>query len=456
MTTQNQTDRTERKREKKKRKTEVPTDAPPCMWEHPDELWAGPAVTPPEPAATNGVADSVKARSDIATAGAATESVAADITTRVAAGTAMTARPAAGDGPAAISESPDQTAELRNGDAVAAATDTMPTWAAHLELVDVHDLVDHPMWHEILGPESPEREEALIDDLREGDLTPPIVLATGAECHSAPNTLLDGHRYVHAAQVIAPTKGRKVLVARRTNLSADAEQIVLIRSALRGQHARRLRPSQLAVLLDRLYALYARGKGFRSDLDDPTCVATNASAENGDGGRRPDTLSQVALAARQPRNAVANLRKVFGSRISHLSLHDAVDAEALPLTIGADIIRSVESEPEVAAVMKQAAEEKWEEDTIAANATIQEARAKVESRVREQLHEPARKQHSPPANDNNEAMSTVEAPGRMGGDALVLDCIFRARRTRVTVMATVIRLEDLGRDGRKTKAESQG
>jgi hypothetical protein len=279
-------------------------------------------------------------------------------------------------------------------------------------------------------------------------------MVSGERCWSGPDVILRGTRHVHA---LIAARARRVMVVRRNDLDEDAEEAILVKAALASRHARRLKLSQVAALVGRLYDLYRRGKGFRSDLaDDPTCVGANARGDGDDGGRRPDTLSLVARAAHEPRNTVANLRKIFGSPMSHLALRDAVDAGTLPPTAGADILREVEAEPDVAEVLKQAVREEWADDQIAENATIQGARTKVEARVREKLDNPPRRA-TPPANDNAAQKHTVEQPGQIEGDSLVMVCIYRARRTRVTVLhARVVRIEDMGAEaGIKKKTRSR-
>lgn len=416
-------------------------------WEHPDELRGGASATPAEPAKTNGVAEpSMQAHGESAngirlgTPATASEAVVAD-GVRIS-DSAVSAAPATPVGPnhlASVEPAPSAVASAADAVVTSVATAPMPTWSSKLEVIRPDELSDHVKWARIAGAETPEREEQLVDDVRDGHVGPEIVLVTGARCWSRPNVILRGTRYVHA---LTAARIRAAMVVRRTDLDEDAEEIILIKSALGGRHGRRLKLSQVATLAARLRDLYGRSKGFRSDLlDGDTCVGPNAGP---DGERRPDTLSLVARAASEPRNHIANILKAFQSPISHVALRDAVENEHISLTAVAEIIRDVESQPEVAEVLQRAADEGWEENTIAGNPSVQAARATVEARVREKLGKPPRKQHDPPANDNNEAKRTVEAPGRMVGDTLVLDCLFRARRTRVTVMDKVIRLEDLG------------
>jgi hypothetical protein len=334
---------------------------------------------------------------------------------------------------------PEATTEgSKEGEAVPATLAPMPTWSPEIEAVNPDSLCDHALWAEIAGPETPEREEELVDDVRDGEVGPEIVMVTGERCAGGPGTILRGTRYVHA---VTAARGRTVLVVRRTDLDASAQEIILIRAALAGRHARRMKPSRVAALHERLYAIYSRPSGFRSDL--ATSVGTN-------GGPivAGDTLDHVAKATKQPRNFVANIRKVFVSPISALALHEAVDAESLSLTAAAQILRDVEGQPEVGAVLRQAEDEKWTGEALAQNAVVHAARTRVEERVREQTGKrPTPTGKISAKSGKEERTITVEAPGKLDGDNIVLDCIFRSRRTRVTVIGRVVRLEDLGRDG---------
>jgi len=326
---------------------------------------------------------------------------------------------------------------------VAPAATLMPTWIDRIEQVDPGVLSDHPLWADIAGPEAPEREEELADDVRAGQLMPTLVMITGARCASPPDTILSGHRYVHA---VTATRGRVVMVVRRTDLDRDAEEILLVKSALGSRHARQLTQSKLAALEARLHAIYARPSGFRSDLE--TWVGSNAGSVAG------RTVDLVASVTKEPRNAIANRKKVFGSAISHLALRDAIDQGRIALTTGADLIRDIESEPEVAEVLKRSKEQAWTDDTVSQDNVVQAARARVEGRVRELTGKPKHKPTKTNDGDDNKLV-TVEAPGRTEGDAVVLDCMFRSRKTRVTVMDRVIRIEDLGREANRKRQDGR-
>jgi hypothetical protein len=159
-----------------------------------------------------------------------------------------------------------------------------------------------------------------------------------------------------------------------------------------------------------------------------------------------DTVEHVAHAAKQPRNSVANLRKVFSSPISALALQEAVDSESVSLTAAAQIIRNVEREPEVADILRRVADEKWTEEAIAENAVVQAARARVGERVRAHTGKP--KSGMKPQKEPQHTPTTVEAPWHVDGDSKVLDCLYRFRSTRITVVGPLIRIEDLGRDAK--------
>jgi hypothetical protein len=165
---------------------------------------------------------------------------------------------------------------------------------------------------------------------------------------------------------------RVIPVIRRTELTAEAEEEIIVKAALASAHVRRMAPSRIFALEGRLFDLYAaRGRGHRSDL---TPVVSNGSPAVG------DTLTLVASESGTPRNAVANRRKVFGSPIASKSLKDAVDAGTLSLTAGATIVRDAESLPDVQEALKE---------PEVGSAALDEARAAVDARVRSELGKPA-------------------------------------------------------------------
>ena len=156
------------------------------------------------------------------------------------------------------------------------------------------------------------------------------------------DTILDGHRGRRAAM---DARVPLVPVVRRTDLTAEAEETLILKSALASKHVRRLLPSKVFALEERLYALYSHGSGYRTDLG--TCVGSNAGSS-----RRPDTVSLVARETGESRNAVANRRKVFASPIASKQLKNAVDDGKLSLTAAADLVRQVESDDSVQAPVR--------------------------------------------------------------------------------------------------------
>jgi len=167
---------------------------------------------------------------------------------------------------------------------------------------------------------------------------------------------------------------RVIPVIRRTDLTAEAEEEIIVKAALASAHVRRMAPSRIFALERRLFDLYAaRGRGHRSDL---TPVVSNGSPAVG------DTLTLVASESGTPRNAVANRRKVFGSPIASKSLKDAVDAGKLSLTAGADMVRNVEQQTEVHEALKEPAGQE---------VVLDGARDAVDVMVRDELKQPARR-----------------------------------------------------------------
>jgi hypothetical protein len=322
----------------------------------------------------------------------------------------------------------------------AARATSMATWGDRLELVRVDALVDHPLWSKIHAGEPPEREEALTDTLRAGGLGPHIVIVTGEGCSSPPNTILDGHRHRHALETIAPTKERCVLVARRIDLDADAEEIVIVTAALHGHHARRLSERRLAELEARLRTLYERRRGTRSDLQ--TSVGSNGTPTSG------DTRDTVARAAGQSPNSVADRQKIFGSPISPLFVQQAVEQGTMARSAGAALVREVERDPDVQAVLREANDERWTDEQVEQHPVIYVARERVEERARAQLGRARQRTPNPEPAEPTVIPATFDAEGVRRGEG--------AHRRRLTLVAVIngdFHLTDRGPAGRGSRGE---
>jgi len=247
-------------------------------------------------------------------------------------------------------------------------SEPIPTWGQGIAWIVPQALSDHPLWRDLLGLEPAEKEDALREFIRQHKVTRPLVI-TGAGCASPPDTILEGHRTRYHAMDVGV---RVVPVIRRIDLTAAAEEEIIVKAALTSAHVRQMKPSKVFALEERLFVLYAaRGQGFRSDL--------TSVGNNGSGASVGDTLTLVAAEANAPRNAVANRRKVFGSPIASKSLKDAVDRGTLSLTAGATIVRDAESPANVREALKEPA---------VGSAVLDEARAAVDARVRNEQGRP--------------------------------------------------------------------
>jgi ParB-like chromosome segregation protein Spo0J len=233
-------------------------------------------------------------------------------------------------------------------------------WHAGFELMRPEDLRQHPAWRGLLGFASPELEEQLSISVRDGNVVQPLVI-TGADCASGEGFILDGHRR-HRAALDAHLPF--VPVIRRTQLTAEAEEEILLKGALASEHTRKLKPSQLAAIERRLHEIRSRGRGHRSDL---TSVGSNG------GGEREDALAAVARDAGQSRNSVADRKKVFSSAISPKLLQEAVDSGAISLTAAAIMIRHTERD--------EAVREALRNEDVASSAAVQAAKRSIEEQV---------------------------------------------------------------------------
>lgn len=244
----------------------------------------------------------------------------------------------------------------------------VPTWGAGIEWLVPGSLSDHRVWRDLIGFDTPEREQELIDSVRSLRVVDPIIV-TGDGCASPPETILTGHRRRRAAM---DARIERVPVIRRYDLTADAEEEIIIKAAIASTHVRRLAPSKVYALEERLHTLYARrGQGFRSDL---TSVATNGSST-----MVGDTLMLVASETGATRNSVANRRKVFGSPVASRKLREAVDEGKLSLTAAAALVREVESDDTIGDAIR---------DPDSHSEHLERARQDVDTRLQEKLGQP--------------------------------------------------------------------
>ncbi len=242
-----------------------------------------------------------------------------------------------------------------------------PTWQSAIEWKPPGELRNHPVWQVALGFASPELEEQLITSVRDDKVLQPLII-TGAGCASGEGVILDGHRRRQAA---LDARLPLVPVIVRTDLTAEAEETMMLHAAVASAHVRKLKSSKLAELEQRLYQVHSKGRGFRNDL---TSVGSNGC---------DDTLSAVARDAGQSRNSVADRRKVFFSPVAPKLLHDAVDSGTLSLTAAAALVREAEGRETVRSAMQLS-------NVDAASAELQQAKADVETEVRKMLQRPKR------------------------------------------------------------------
>jgi hypothetical protein len=252
---------------------------------------------------------------------------------------------------------------------------TPATWEAAIEWAPPGNLLNHPTWSGLLGFASSEIEEQMAASVRDDKVVQPLIV-TGVDCASGQDVILDGHRRRQGA---LDARLPLVPVIRRTGLTAEAEEEIVLKAGLASAHTRKLKPSKLATLEHRLYEVRSRGRGFRSDL---TSVGSNG------GGGHDDALTAVARDAGQSRNSVAERRKVFFSPLAPKLLHDAVDSGALSLTAAASFVREAEGREAARSVLQLS-----ETDASA----LKKAKADVEEEVRKLLKRPKHAKRPRPA-----------------------------------------------------------
>lgn|GEM_PF-3314346 len=306
---------------------------------------------------------------------------------------------------------------LRTEEGIDPNAEAPPTWSSAIEWVDPGALRDHPLWRELAGPESPETEEELTDFVRD-DHGVRVIVVTGNGCASGPDVIIDGHRHRNAC---VGARVKWVPVIRRTDLSTEAQEILIIKALLASQHVRRLPESRLAALEDRLYRIYARRRGTRTSVDANGCRIVG------------DTVARVAHEVREPRNAVADRRKIFGSSLSRPVLRVGVDQSKISRSVGARLIREAQT-PEVAAVLEEATVRGWSQERLDQEPTVRSARDRIEEEVRKILGRPARPAHK----DQEDVTVALEGIKRDG--VLCAEGSLASRRIRVEVDGTRIQI----------------
>lgn len=298
-----------------------------------------------------------------------------------------------------------------------------PTWCERVEWVNPGSLADHRLRREVHGPPDPDADERLVEFLRSNPSHRPIVV-TGRGCASGQNVILDGHRLRDALVAACVTY---VPVLRRTGLTPDAEETIIVQAALASQHTRRLRLSQIAALEERLLAIHSRGRGFRSDLT--TSVGNNTS--------HGSTLSLVAAASGEPVNAVANRRKIFSSPVSPQILKNAVDARRMAPTEAAALVRKIEAELEVGAALTEVEGKPRAE--AEQHPVLVAALDRADAKAREKLGrgKKPKRTKSPP--------ESTKIGGVREGAVLRGEGTFRGRRITIEVEGDEIRVADAGK-----------
>jgi hypothetical protein len=253
------------------------------------------------------------------------------------------------------------------------------------------------------------------------------MVVTGDNCASGRDVVLDDDRQVVACVATCVTS---VPIIRRTNLTADDEEIVVLTEALAGHHTRRLSESQLADIEDRLHHLYRRQPGTRTDR---TQFDSNQVTGN--------TLTLIAEETGQPRSAIADRRKIYRSPVSSLFIAEAVEQGAMARSAAAAMVRDVEREPDVQAVVRQAASDQWSDEQIEQHTVLHAARERLEARAREQLNRPRRPPHD--LNGGAESEPIVIA-GEVSDGVFRAESAYRRRQTRFEVEGAEIRVTDLG------------
>jgi len=297
---------------------------------------------------------------------------------------------------------------------------TKKTPSAFSDQIDPRELVEHRFSTEHFGLGDEADQDELAASIAAEGVRRPLTI-TGERCASPPNYVLGGCRR-RAAAIRAGLAS--VPVRRLDDLSAEDEESIVIGENLADQLGRRLLESRRAALERVLLERRRKGQGHRSDLQ------TSADAS---GGSRGDARDIVAKELGVARNAVADRQTIFYSPVAPDTVKGAVDAGEISRSEAARMVRQVERQPDVAAVLAEPE-----------HATINAARTVVEEAVRDRLRagkKSTKTGKAPP----KQRVDTVVQPLRPTGSDLAAEIALDDMRWEATVRGDTLALRRVGR-----------
>jgi hypothetical protein len=153
----------------------------------------------------------------------------------------------------------------------------------------------------------------------------------------------------------------------RAPKSQDAVAGQSIDGATADQHARKLTHGQRYMLEEELRARHGKRQGQRTDLQGAAAPQDDLGGSPAKSGRALKTVEEVAKRAGQRPNAVAQRQLVFGSSLASPLLMTLVNDGRIPISSAATMVRAL----------------KMECDKLDDPAALQQAKAKLDSQVRQ-------------------------------------------------------------------------
>ena len=139
---------------------------------------------------------------------------------------------------------------------------------------DPRTLEEHPLLRQLFGLGSDEENKELLESVNGRQYRPALV--TGANCASAPGTVLDGRRLRRVKHKL----GELLVVEVLDGLTAEMEVKIIIHSNVASGLARRYDEQAKAALENYYVQRYGKKQGQRTDLD-PTSVQSHGSESSG-------------------------------------------------------------------------------------------------------------------------------------------------------------------------------
>jgi hypothetical protein len=293
---------------------------------------------------------------------------------------------------------------------------------------DPRTLDEHPLLRQVFGLGTDDENQELLESLDCRQYRP--VLITGTNCHSEPDTVLDGRRLRRASLKL----GRRVKVEVLDGLSAEMEATIIVHSNIASGLARRYDEEAKAALEHHYVEKYGKKQGERTDL-------TSVQMQGSDRRETPQIVADLIRQefgddADVTPTAIQERQVVFYDPLSSAALKRAVKGGKIARRTATDLVRKQKRDPEVAAFLQEARTKGIPAEQIAMHSIVVKAKASLNAEVEKLLNKKAAKKRQPRPAPLDEVEGTLTAG--------LCEVSYLGARTEVRVLDRHFRLKKLG------------